>query len=80
MITCYLKEVHGISYNLITIQEQLFESEFQKYEKFVHFAFFACFFLLKLYTQYIKKSNTYIFVDNLSNFKDVHFKLAGYID
>ena len=33
-----------------------------------------------LYTQYIKKRNTYIFVDNLSNFKDVHFKLAGYID
>ena len=33
-----------------------------------------------LYTQYIKKRNTCIFADNLSNFKDVHFKLAGYID
>ena len=32
------------------------------------------------YTQYIKKRNTYIFADNLSNFKDVHFKLAGYKD
>ena len=32
------------------------------------------------YTQYIKKRKTYIFADNLSNFKDVHFKLAGYID
>ena len=33
-----------------------------------------------IYTQYIKKRNTYIVDDNLSNFKDVHFKLAGYID
>ena len=33
-----------------------------------------------MYTQYIKKRNTYIFVDNLSNFLDVHFKLAGYIN
>ena len=80
MITCYLKEVHDISYNLITIKEQLFESKFEKYEKFVHYAFFALFFSLKLYTQYIKKRNMFIFVDNLSNFKDVHFKLAGYID
>ena len=32
------------------------------------------------YTQYIKKRNTYIFADNLSKFKDVQFKLAGYID
>ena len=32
------------------------------------------------YTEYIKKRNTYIFLDNLRNFKDVHFKLAGYID
>ena len=32
------------------------------------------------YTQYIKKRNRYIFADNLSNFKDLHFKLAGYID
>ena len=35
---------------------------------------------IRIYTQYIKKRNTYIFADNLSNFKDVHFKLAGYID
>ena len=34
----------------------------------------------KFYTQYIKKRNTYIFADNLSNFEDVHFKLTGYID
>ena len=33
-----------------------------------------------IYTQYIKKRNTYIFADSLSNFKDVHFKLAGCID
>ena len=32
------------------------------------------------YTQYMKKRNTYIFGDNSSNFKDVHFNLAGYID
>ena len=37
-------------------------------------------FAYHMYTQYIKKRNTYIFADNLSNFKDVHFKLAGYID
>ena len=37
-------------------------------------------FLTSLYTQYIKKRNWYIFADNLSNFKDVHFKLAGFID
>ena len=33
-----------------------------------------------MYTQYIKKRNTYIFADNLSNFEDANFKLAGYID
>ena len=33
-----------------------------------------------IYTQYIKKRNRYIFADNLSNFKDVLLKLAGYID
>ena len=33
-----------------------------------------------IYTQYIKKRNTYIFADNFSNFKDVHFKLSGSID
>ena len=33
-----------------------------------------------IYTQYIKKRNRYIFADNLSNFKDVDFKLAGFID
>ena len=32
------------------------------------------------YTQYIKKRNAYIFVDNLSNVEDVYFKLSGYID
>ena len=32
------------------------------------------------YTQYIMKRNTYIFFDNLGNFEDLHFKLAGYID
>ena len=36
--------------------------------------------LSEIYTQYIKKRNRYIFADNLSNFKDVHFKLAGYKD
>ena len=35
---------------------------------------------LVLYTQYIKKRNRYIFADNLSNIKDIHFKVAGYID
>ena len=35
---------------------------------------------ISIYTEYIKKRNTYIFADNLTNFKDVHFKLAGYID
>ena len=35
---------------------------------------------LYMYTQYIKKRNTCIFVDNLGKFKDVHFKLTGYID
>ena len=33
-----------------------------------------------IYTQYIKKRNTYIFADNLNNFKGLHFKLAGHID
>ena len=32
------------------------------------------------YTEYIRKRNMYIFVENLRNFKDVHFKLAGYIN
>ena len=36
--------------------------------------------LCVMYTQYIKKRNTYIFADYLSNFKDVQFKLTGYID
>ena len=31
------KEVHDISYNLITIQEQLFEIKFEKYGTFPHF-------------------------------------------
>ena len=36
--------------------------------------------MVSLYTKYIKKRNRYFFADNLSNFKDVHCKLAGYID
>ena len=40
----------------------------------------GCVYVRLFYTQYKKKRNTYIFADNLSNFKDVHFKLAGYID
>ena len=39
------KEVHDISYNLITIQEQLFEIKFEKYGTFPHFTgFFFSFF------------------------------------
>ena len=40
----------------------------------------AVIILSSTYTQYIKKRNTYIFADNSNNFKDVHLKLAGYID
>ena len=47
----------------------------------VHCQEWAGFFNLFInYTQCIKKRNTFIFVDSLSNFTDVHFKLAGYID
>ena len=37
------KEVHDIKYNLITIQEPLFEIKFQKYGNFAHLTFFAFF-------------------------------------
>ena len=33
-----------------------------------------------LYSLYKKKRKLYILVDNLSPFKDEHFKLAGYLD
>ena len=36
--------------------------------------------VMRMYTQYIKKRNRYIFADNSSNYKDVHFKLAAFID
>ena len=36
--------------------------------------------LLLKYTQYIKKRNRYFLADNMSNIKDIHFNLAGYID
>ena len=35
--------------------------------------------LHNVYIQYLKKRNTYNFVDNQSYFKDIHFKLAGYL-
>ena len=47
---------------------------------FLKFVSVPSYSITNLYTQYIKKRNRYIFADNLSNFEDVHSKLAGYID